>query len=268
MKRYTALLVSAFLLLLLPAAAVLCQEKEEPAWNPRFLKPIDIGALTVGKLRKIATLTERQTRGFLPVLLAWSPDDASLFIVSHSVETDKGQSGFLFEAAHWVEKPSPFRNYFSVPISGEEIEEEKKAPGWVLPYWNFKSFEASLDGAKITKEMSKRQQSVYRLSGIIVGRPWKLKGGSDSGQWFSAAAYLYPGFTYSWSPPGGKAIAFVDEYKIFLMTEDGKDRRKIAKGDLILPAWSNLGNRIAFLNMSLGGAWNIHVVELAGIRYK
>jgi hypothetical protein len=129
-----------------------------------------------------------------------------------------------------------------------------------------------------------RSQRIVHLSRVIVGRPLYLFSaltnipkdeyapGSpgkfhDPGKEVSV---LYPGMTYSWSPRGGRAIAFMNEFKLFVLSDDGKSKKKIASGNCILPAWSNDGKKIAFAQATGSGTfgnqnWRILVVDLSGI---
>jgi hypothetical protein len=268
MRRPLSLLSVAALILVFAAGPARCQEEKEPAWNPRSLDPIDVNALKIGKERTIATFDTQKTRGFLPVIVAWSPNDSYLFIVAQKIDRN-WKSDFLLGTEYWTEEPGPLRSFFTVTVSGEKTDKVEKAPAWLQQYWYYKSSDVSLGGEKITREVAKHGAgTVYRLSNIVVGRPWQFKGGIEEGTAWSASTFLYPGFTYSWSPPGGEALVFNDEYKLYIMSADGKTKRKIGSGDFVLPAWSNLGNRIAFVSIGLGRTWTVHLIEFSGIEYK
>jgi hypothetical protein len=268
MRRSLSLFSGVVLILVFVVGPARSEEKKELVWNPRSLEPIDVNALRIGKERTIAIFDAQKTRGFLPVILAWSPDDSYLFVVAQKIDKN-WKSDFLLGTEYWTEKAVPFRSFFTVTISGENTEKVDEAPAWVPQYWYYKSSDVSLGGAKIKREVAKHGAgTVYRLSDITVGRPWQFKGGVEEGTAWSASTFLYPGFTYSWSAPGGAALVFLDEYKLYFMSEDGKTKRKIASGDFVLPAWSNLGNRIACVSIGLGRTWTVHLIEFSGIEYK
>jgi hypothetical protein len=238
------------------------------------LKPIEIKALAVGKAKKIATLKE--TKDLHPVSLCWSPDDSQLFIYAERVVVPKGGAADV----------AVRKGYFLLSSTGADLQETEAQPPWAGPYWDYKSSLTSPEGTKLEKGGSERVESVYRMSGKIVERPWfPFRKASEQAQQNAETSGLpsrvsemrsrdpgpslfYPGMTYSWSPPGGRTIAYYDDFKVSLLSEDGKTSRKIASGDLYLPAWSHDGTRIAFVRIPESHIWEIHVVELSGIQYE
>jgi hypothetical protein len=58
------------------------------------------------------------------------------------------------------------------------------------------------------------------------------------------------------------------------MSGDGKEKRKIASGDYLLPAWSNDGRKIALIRSTplrdeqSTSYWEIFLIELSGIEYQ
>jgi hypothetical protein len=184
---------------------------------------------------------------------------------------------------------------FSLSADGEDFKEEEEQPSWAGPYWNFKSSLTSPDGAEIKRDASRRVESSYRLSGKVVGRPWyawrrtaaldkhltadhtrspdaatRTSPSRGLGETRSGPEphLFYPGMTWSWSPPGGNAIVYYDDFKVRIMSNDGKVKKKIASGDYYLPAWSHDGKKVAFIRLPTSEIWDIHVVELTGIEYQ
>ena len=78
------------------------------------------------------------------------------------------------------------------------------------------------------------------------------------------AATPYDGEVWSWSPAELNRIAYVDgEGDLWVARADGRDARRLLKGDFTLPAWSDDGKAIAVAERKDGGRrWDISVVLL------
>jgi len=74
----------------------------------------------------------------------------------------------------------------------------------------------------------------------------------------------YDGEVWSWSPADLNRIAYVDgKGGLWVAGADGRDPRKLLKGDFILPAWSDDGRAIAVAERKDGGRrWDISIVLL------
>jgi hypothetical protein len=74
----------------------------------------------------------------------------------------------------------------------------------------------------------------------------------------------YDGEVWSWSPAELNRIAYVDgEGDLWVASADGRDSRRLLKGDFTLPAWSDDGKAIAVAEKKDGGRrWDISVVLL------
>jgi len=74
----------------------------------------------------------------------------------------------------------------------------------------------------------------------------------------------YDGEVWSWSPAELNRIAYVDgEGDLWVASADGRDARRLLKGDFTLPAWSDDGKAIAVAEKKDGGRrWDISVVLL------
>lgn len=72
----------------------------------------------------------------------------------------------------------------------------------------------------------------------------------------------YDGETWSWSPADLNRIAYVDgKGDLWVATADGRDPRRILKGDFVLPAWSADGTAIAVAERRKD-KWEISIVHL------
>ena len=74
----------------------------------------------------------------------------------------------------------------------------------------------------------------------------------------------YDGEVWSWSPAELNRIAYVDgKGGLWIASADGRDARRVLKGDFTLPAWSDDGRSIAVAERKDGGRrWDISVVLL------
>jgi hypothetical protein len=74
----------------------------------------------------------------------------------------------------------------------------------------------------------------------------------------------YDGEVWSWSPAELNRIAYVDgKGDLWIASADGRNARRLLKGDFTLPAWSDDGKAIAVAEKKDGGRrWDISVVLL------
>jgi hypothetical protein len=74
----------------------------------------------------------------------------------------------------------------------------------------------------------------------------------------------YDGEVWSWSPAELNRIAYVDgEGDLWVASAEGRNARRLLKGDFTLPAWSDDGKAIAVAEKKDGGRrWDISVVLL------
>src|SRR5262249_59362006 len=74
----------------------------------------------------------------------------------------------------------------------------------------------------------------------------------------------YDGEVWSWSPAELNRIVYVDgKGGLWVATADGRDPKRILKGDFTLPAWSDDGRAIANAERKDGGRrWDIGIVLL------
>jgi len=74
----------------------------------------------------------------------------------------------------------------------------------------------------------------------------------------------YDGEIWSWSPAELNRIAYVDgKGDLWVASAEGRDARRLLKGDFTLPAWSDDGRAIAVAELKDGGRrWEISIVTL------
>ena len=74
----------------------------------------------------------------------------------------------------------------------------------------------------------------------------------------------YDGEVWSWSPPELNRIAYVNkDGDLWIAHADGRDPRRVLRGNFTLPAWSGDGQMIAVAERKNGGRkWEISVVAV------
>ena len=165
--------------------------------------------------------------------------------------------------------------YLVVPANGTTLAKLKEQTAPSIEYWNRKSKRTSPTGigeltlasdekmpmygvADLQKRMSDavdmggmQKRSTVRLGRLLMH---ERQDGSEP----------YDGEIWSWSPAELNRIAYVDgKGDLWIATADGKDARRLLKGDFTLPAWSDDGRSIAIAERKDGGRrWDISIVML------
>lgn len=209
----------------------------------------------------VATLDMGRLKGE-PSRLAWSPDGSDLY-----VQTREGAFGQANAKLH---------HYVFSAANGAKRDVDAE-PGWASAYWTAKSAQASPDdpGLKIELKTEQRQQrttSVPMGGDMARGGTAPGEAGTTSGDAMAAAygtqratvhmmqlkgatigefvnSVIVPGLTFGWAPKGTKAIAFTEpeDGRVVVMDAAGSKREIEASEDAILPAWSQDGAKIAWL---------------------
>jgi hypothetical protein len=118
-----------------------------------------------------------------------------------------------------------------------------------MPMYGISSLERRMGDAADMGGM--QQKTVLRLGRLVLHE-------RDSG------IAPYDGEVWSWSPAELNRIAYVDgKGDLWVASADGRDARRLLKGDFTLPAWSDDGKAIAVAEKKDGGRrWDISVVLL------
>jgi hypothetical protein len=230
------------------------------------LEPIDVDGLKISEVKTIASMSRKEGKGYWPTAVCWSPDSSRLLI--HCCKLIGGG----------MEDPTNFvGDDYSLTLPGGEFTKLDEQPEWARDYWVRKSSVVSVCGTPI-RVGDQSLKIVYLLSGTIIGRAtahWSdfsaLGCGTNDRVIVESEEfdYVYPGSSYSWAPPGGKAIVYVDDLRMLIMSEDGRRRRKVGTGNYYLPAWSDNGSKVAVVSyIPFGRRWNVDRVSLDGIRFR
>jgi hypothetical protein len=160
--------------------------------------------------------------------LSWSPDGNELYLQTMT-EDKKGLPKDLF--------------HFLIAAEGGAFKKVAAPPDYAIAYWPWKSGQTAPDDLafKIDVSADRHQGSatptVYtmRLKGEVIG------------EWTNRAAV--PGVTFGWGPAGSHLIAYSDKPAGRLVIMDATGARQSVEGtkDVIVPAWTNDGTRLAYL---------------------
>lgn len=227
--------------------------------------PVVIGEIDAGKLKGD------------PTQLAWSPDNAQLFLQA----SERDSLGM-------VKNP----HFYVISAAGGKVEPVAAAPEWATSYWAWKSNKSapgsstfaidikqdiktstatsapmggslargggsnpngggtSIDDVTMrTQQLQKQQVITLMLKNEIVGE-------------FVNQQFL-PGYTFGWAPQSVGMIAYCSETgHVIVMDEHGEKQELAGTKDALLPAWSPDGTRIALLQKSGKKKYDVVVVEV------
>jgi dipeptidyl aminopeptidase/acylaminoacyl peptidase len=190
--------------------------------------------------------------------LAWSPDATQMYLQT----TERDSAGAIKEAHHYV-----------LALNGTAPKRVDQEPEWAATYWNWKSAQAApaLPGFRIEVEdrQQRRTNTATPMGGDLArGAPegGSVETGTISAVVQSQMAHYYtlrlkgevigefvnvvavPGLTFGWGPQGSALIAFANQDgRIVVMNEKGQKRQVPASKAAFLPAWTDNGTRIAYL---------------------
>jgi hypothetical protein len=118
-----------------------------------------------------------------------------------------------------------------------------------MPMYGVSSLEQRMSDAADMGGM--QQKTVVRLGKLVLHER-------------SSSVAPYDGEVWSWSPAELNRIAYVDgNGDLWIAAADGRNPRRLLKGNFTLPAWSDDGKAIAIAEKKDGGRrWDISVVLL------
>jgi hypothetical protein len=228
--------------------------------------PADASKLTLSAPAAIVELDLGKLKGDL-YRLAWSPDAKQLYL--QTVERDR--TGNLKAVHHYL-----------LPLDGKTAKGVDGEPRWSAEYWAWKSMQTApgLPAFKIEVEQQQKRmtgastpmggdlakggvEGTASLGGAATGLgagdamsaalqgqmvnvfTLKLKG-EVVGEFINAPAI--PGLTFGWAPSGTGLIAFANrDGRLVVMDDHGRKQEIPSSKSALLPAWSDDGKRLAYL---------------------
>jgi hypothetical protein len=237
-------------------------------------------ALKVGAPVAAAELDMGKLKGE-PFRLAWSPDAKELYL--QTAELD--QVGAVKKARHYV-----------VPAAGGAAKEVEGEPDWAAKYWTWKSWKAAPGSPGFAISVDERREIIKATqapnggtiagmggdsnAGATVGgggpagagtivlpegqnaniRTMRLKG-EVIGEWINSV--IVPGLTFGWSPAGLNLIAFSAKNEdVVIMDERGRKQKIDTTKITRLPAWSDDGKKLAYLEQKDRKKFVLNVVSI------
>jgi WD40 repeat protein len=196
------------------------------------------------------------------VRLAWSPDGSDLYL--QTIERDK--SGLVKSAKHYL-----------ISTAGKTIKGVDQEPAWAAKYWSWKSAQASPVAPAFRIDVRQREETIratYTPTGGAMARGGTANPTDGTsfeevanaanqtqkaviftlqvrdekiGEWTNEA--VIPGVNFGWAPAPLGLLAFAKREGGPLIVLDASGGRQELAGTkaAVLPAWSDDGKRIAWL---------------------
>lgn len=238
--------------------------------------PSDARQVSLGAPQVVAEVDAGKIKGDI-VRLAWSPDGSEFYL--QSVERD-GRGGV--KAAH----------HYSLQASGKSLKSIDQEPPWAAAYWTWKSGQASPAAAAFKISVDSEQKAVRATSSPMGGA--MAKGGTPDGSvgttvgdvasaadqtqmqqvytlkiktetigaW--ANEPVMPGVNFSWAPAPIRLFVFAKREGGPLTAIDEAGHKQELKGAkaAFVPAWSNDGKRIAWLERKEKKKYELTVADV------
>ena len=214
----------------------------------------------------------RRTCAAYPTRLAWSPDGAWLYVRVSTFD-------------RWSNETV---RHVLIETQGKRIEPLPDEPGWLARYWNLKSALASpaVPAWRIkidVREEQVRTTNVPREGNIGqhgdpgAGLDETIRKAAQSSQKTLFETFLLNGHaigsainghvaagrTFAWAPDPLALVAFVTENgRLAVMNAQGHLREIKGAKKPLLPAWSENGQQLAYLQQTASGAYAIKAVTI------
>ena len=227
--------------------------------------PAQIGTLDAGKLKGE------------PAQLGWSPDGTKLFLQTAT----RDKLGMLVNP-----------HFYVMSVSDGKPEAVDAPPAWAAEYWAWKSGQAAPGAPAFRIDFKEDYQTVTATSSPMGGA--LAKGGVDTtggggttvedvamraqqGQKLHVVVFTLkgetvgefvgvqalPGYTFGWGPAAVGKMAYANKAgRLALIDRDGQKQQIDATRNVILPAWSNDGSKIAFLQKAGKTKYELFVVTV------
>jgi len=245
---------------------------------PAARQPIDVGRLELSVPVAISVMTPKQVIGE-PVRLAWSPDGRSLYLR-------------LSQRDRWGNERAW---HFEIGLADGRLRPLDREPAWAPRYWVSKSA-LSVPGAadfgiSIETRVERKTATGSGAGGSLAQNSGDPYGpGSELGPQGQAimqsalqsqnvttttlrlkgqllAEFVntpaVPGLTFGWAPEGRAVIAYSSsKRRLVLMDSAGRRRDVGGTKDVVLPAWSDDGARLAWVERGRQGTLVVRAVDI------
>lgn len=225
------------------------------------MQPPAASALTFSAPAAVVQLDTGKLDGDI-IELAWAPDGTQIYLQTAKAD----RFGNLLN------------RHYLVALDGKKPLKIDAEPDWAARYWRWKSapgspgstdFAITVDSEEKTYQgvatpmggsletgggdTGARGPSMEEMAAAARTRQSahaiRLRVGSHViGEWVNEA--VRPGLTFGWAPASVGVLSFVDQTKgnsLAILNEAGEVRMVDGTKDVLLPAWSDDGGRLAFL---------------------
>jgi len=242
---------------------------------------VDASKLKLSPPAAVVEIDARKLKGTL-FRLAWSPDAQQIYL--QTIERDR--AGNITTVHHYL-----------MGLNGEAPKHVDQEPAWSTAYWEWKSARAApgLPAFKIDLEESQKRVKTTSTpmggdlakGGLEGSGAMAPVGGGAIGDAMSAAmqgqlAHYYtlklkgevvgefvnavavPGLTYGWAPASTGLIAFSNpDGRMVIMDDQGRKQTLPSSRATLLPAWTDDGKRLAYLERTSKDKVVLQIVEVA-----
>lgn len=222
----------------------------------------DVRQVTLAQPQTVAEIDVGKMKGDL-TRLAWSPDASEFYV--QTAERDRG--GSIKSLHHYI-----------VSAASKTVKGADQEPPWASKYWAWKSAQMSpaAPGFRITVDEPRRETkrstaaptggilakggvadpgvgstvadvaSAAEQTQVLVIYTLKLKN-ETIGEWTNEA--VTPGINFTWAPAPLRLFAFAkrDGGPIVVLDDAGRKQELTGAKAAVLPAWSDDGKRLAWL---------------------
>ena len=205
----------------------------------------------------VVTITAQQIDGGVLSEITW--DNGALLLQGAIANPDGSLSG----------------RYLVVPADGTKLDNLKDQTAASQDYWTRKSKRTSPTGLGSIGSHADSKMPMYGVGGLDqrIGNAVDMGGMQQKTVLRLGKLVIherpqgvepYDGEVWSWSPAELNRIAYVDgNGDLWVAAADGRNPKRLLKGDFTLPAWSDDGKAIAVAERKDGGRqWDISIVLL------
>jgi len=232
----------------------------------------DVTRLVVSAPDTILTFDTKILTG-TPTRLAWSPDDRQLYVRASRFD-------------RWANETV---TYVIVSLDSRQTSPTSAEPFWAMRYWAWKSAPSAPGRDDFTIKLETREELVRTTNvpregsiGMSTADPTAgldevAKNAAYSSQktYFETLVarghvidravnrHTVAGRTFGWAPAPRALLAFADDKgRLVLMDSQGRTRQVKKTKDVLLPAWSEDGARLAYVQKSGGDRFAVRVVDV------
>ena len=244
----------------------LAQDRQAPsAKTAQVSAPTQVSTIDAGKLKGE------------PIQLGWSPDGTKLFL--QTAGRDK---------VGMIANP----RFYLMSASDGKPEPVDTPPAWAAEYWAWKAGQFAPGSKTYGIDLKEDYRTVAAISSPMGGA--LAKGGADTSGGGGTTAedvanraqqaqklrvvtlavkgetvgesvglQFQPGYTFSWSPAALAMMAYGNQSgRLAVMDRQGQKQEVGGTKNVILPAWSNDGSKIAFLQKAGKNKYDLFIATV------